>query len=65
MSKMKNVVIEEQTRKRDYAEMGIHLSVCEGREVLSRSEVLDIVHQALVTYEQRQKFMENPMFKEE
>lgn len=64
MSKMKNIAIDEVQRKRDYADMAIHLSICEGREVLSRAEVLDIVHQALTSWEKRHEFMKNPMFPE-
>lgn len=51
MSKMNEEAIKDLARKRDYADMAIHLSICEGREVLSRAEVLDIVFQALVSYD--------------
>ena len=64
MSKMKDVVIDEMQRKRDYADMAIHLSICEGRAVLSRGEVLDIVFQALVSYDKVHAFNANPIFKE-
>jgi hypothetical protein len=64
MSQMKNIAIDEVQRKRDYADMSIHLAVSEGREVLSRAEVLDIVHQALTSWEKRHEFMKNPMFPE-
>lgn len=64
MSKIKDVAIDEQKRKRDYADMAIHLAVSEGREVLSRAEVLDIVFQALTSWEKRHEFMKNPMFPE-
>jgi hypothetical protein len=61
---MKDVAIDEMTRKRDYADMAIHLSVCEGRGVLSRAEVLDIVFQALVSYDKVHAFKSNPLFPE-
>ena len=64
MSKTKDAVIDEMTRKRDYADMAIHLSICEGREVLSRSEVLDIVFQALVSYDKVHAFNAKPLFPE-
>jgi hypothetical protein len=61
---MKNIAIDEVQRKRDYADMSIHLAVSEGREVLSRAEVLDIVFQALVSYDKVHAFNANPIFKE-
>ena len=64
MSKMNEEAIKDLARKRDYADMAIHLAVSEGREVLSRAEVLDIVHQALTSWEKRHEFMKNPMFPE-